>query len=92
MKKMIRKPLKSRAKPRKSRINSVSTQNTDADGADILKESVSTDNFRNWFFIRLYSIFWTEKKQETTINWTQFQTKLNLHTNLYIKKIENYRK
>lgn len=47
MKKMIRKPLKSRAKPRKSRMNSVSTQNTDADGADILKESVSTDNFRN---------------------------------------------
>lgn len=47
MKKMIRKPLKCRARARKAKNRSVSTQNTDADGGEILKESASTDNFRN---------------------------------------------
>lgn len=46
MKKMIRKPLKSRAKPKKPRTKSISTQNTETDGVDIFK-SVSLDEYRN---------------------------------------------
>lgn len=46
MKKMIRKPLKSRVKPKKPRNSSISTQNTETDGVDIFK-SVSLDYDRN---------------------------------------------